>query len=139
MSQHPVIDVSNFIVARSRVHGRGLFARQPVAARRKLGELSGERISQREGRRRAHTLKCVALVELGDGYSIDASRGGNCFRYINHSCTPNCYLRVSRGRVEVYSLRPIKTGEELTCHYGETHHGGKLPCRCGSDRCQKHI
>jgi SET domain-containing protein len=38
--------------------------------------------------------------------------------------------------VEFYSLRPIKAGEELTCDYGETHHDGRLPCRCGSVRCR---
>jgi SET domain-containing protein len=133
------MDADKFIVAASRIHGRGLYARQALAARKKLGELSGERITQREGRRRVSTLKCVALVELGDGYAIDASKGGNCFRYINHSCTPNCFMRISRGRVEFYSLRRIKASEELTCYYGETHHDGKLACRCGSAQCQEFI
>jgi SET domain-containing protein len=134
-----LMDANNFIVASSRIHGRGLFARRPLAARRKLGELSGERITQSEGRRRVSALKCVALVELGDGHAIDASAGGNYFRYINHSCAPNCFMRVCRGRVEFYSLRRIKAGEELTCHYGETHHGGGLACRCRSALCQEYI
>jgi uncharacterized protein len=36
-----------------------------------------------------------------------------------------------QGRVEFYALRAIATGEEITVDYGETHHAGKLACRCG--------
>jgi len=74
-------------------------------------------------------------VETGDGYAIDGSVDGNEFRYINHSCTPNTFMRIFRGRVEFYSLRHIARGEELTCSYGETHHDGKLRCKCSRSNC----
>ena len=132
----PRLDTFKFNVKRSRIQGRGLFALSPIAARRKLGELGGELISQREARRRARAADSIMIVEFGDGTALDASRSGSNFRYVNHSCEPNAYMRLCRGRVEFYSLRRIEAGEEVTCDYGETHHGGRLPCRCGSARCR---
>ena len=126
----------NFQVRRSRIQGRGLFALTPVPARRKLGELGGERISLREARRRAHGTDCIAIVEFNDGTALDASRNGSDFRYVNHSCDPNTFMRLYMGRVEFYALRRVEAGEELTCDYGETHHDGALACRCGSAKCR---
>ncbi|MET0645589.1 MAG: SET domain-containing protein-lysine N-methyltransferase [Pyrinomonadaceae bacterium] len=127
---------ANFKVGRSPIHGRGLFAVAEVAARRKLGELGGELITQREARRRARGAVSVKMVEFEDGTALDATRLGGPFGYVNHSCEPNVFMRRYRGRVEFYALRRLKAGEELTCDYGETHHDGKLPCRCGSARCR---
>jgi hypothetical protein len=78
-------------------------------------------------------------VEFGDGRAMDASMSGNIFRYINHSCAPNAYMRIFHGHVEFYALRTIHPGEEITCRYGETHHAGKLPCNCGSAYCQGYL
>jgi uncharacterized protein len=133
------LDISNFKVGRSRIQGRGLFALSDIPGRRKLGELGGERISQREARRRARGAHSVMIVEFGDGTALDATRLGGPFGYVNHSCEPNTFMRLYRGRVEFYALRPLAAGEELTCDYGETHHDGRLPCRCGSERCRGYL
>lgn len=123
-------------VRKSTIDGMGLFATMPIRGRVKLGEFMGERISQRTARRRAKGARRIAIVELGNGRAIDASVGGNGFRYINHSCSPNAYMRIVRNTVEFYALRDIAPGEELTCDYGETHHEGTLGCRCGSPDCK---
>jgi SET domain-containing protein len=123
-------------VARSRICGRGVFADSVIPARRKIGELGGELISLYEARRRARRSRCVMIVEFGDGTALDASRGGTVLRHVNHSCAPNTYMRSARGRVEFYALRQIKSGEELTCDYGETHHDGKRRCRCRTPNCR---
>jgi uncharacterized protein len=120
----------------SKIDGKGAFALQPIPARRKIGNLGGEVISLREARKRAAQTKRVAMVEFGDGRALDASIHPNELRYVNHSCQPNTYMRVANSLVEFYSLRSIKKGEELTCNYGETHHDGKLKCRCGAASCQ---
>ena len=136
MSIIPELNNTNFKVGRSRIQGRGLFALADIPARRKLGELGGELITQREARRRARGARCVKIVEFEDGTALDVSRLGGPFKYVNHSCEPNAFMRRHRGRVECYALRPIAAGEELTCDYGETHHDGRLPCRCGSPKCR---
>jgi SET domain-containing protein len=119
-----------FEVKPSAIHGRGLFTKEAIPARRKIGEFAGERIRLREARRRARERKIIAIIEFEDGWALDGSVGGNGFRYMNHSCTPNTYMRLANGRCEFYSLRAIRAGEELTCSYGETQHNGKLQCKC---------
>ena len=120
----------------SKIDGKGAFASATIPARRKIGNLAGEVISLRVARQRASETKRVAMVEFGDGRALDASVNPNELRYVNHSCKPNTYMRVCFSRVEFYSLRSIKKGEELTCNYGETHHDGKLKCKCGAVRCR---
>ena len=123
----------------SAIDGQGAFAGEAIAARRKIGHLGGEVITLRQARIRAARTKRVAMVEFGNGYALDASVNPNELRYINHSCQPNTYMRCINNRVEFWSLRRIRKGEELTCHYGPTHHDGKLKCRCGAPGCQGFI
>lgn len=123
----------------SQIDGKGAFAVKAIPIRRKLGNLGGEVITVKEARRRIKATKRVAMVEFGDGQALDASIHPNDLRYINHSCEPNTYMRVCYSKVEFWSLRPIKKGEELTCDYGPTHHDGKLPCRCGAKHCRGFI
>lgn len=119
----------------SRIDGQGVFAAEPVPARRKIGEIRGEAISVREARRRAKGAARIMIVELSDKRAIDASNSADPLRFTNHSCQPNAVLRIRQGRVEFYAMRDVKPGEELTVNYGETHHEGKLRCRCGSPGC----
>lgn len=131
------LDTFKFKVRRSRIQGRGLFAVSAVPARRKLGELGGELISERAARRRARAAgESIKIVEFGDGTALDATRHGGPFGYVNHSCEPNAFMRRHRGRVEFYALRRVEAGEEVTCDYGETHHDGRIACRCGSRKCR---
>ncbi len=122
-------------VAASRITGRGLFAGTVIPARAKIGEFEGEVIPIAEARRRAAGKRIVAIIEL-EGRAIDASVTRRGFRYINHSCEPNTFTRLTRERAEFYALRQIRAGEELTVDYGESHHEGKLPCRCGAKCCR---
>ena len=123
----------------SKIDGKGAFSLQTIPARKKIGNLGGEIINLRLARKRAALTQRVAIVEFGDGRALDASVNPNELRYVNHSCQPNTYMRVCYSRVEFYSLRLIKKGEELTCNYGETHHDGKLKCQCGSPYCKGYI
>jgi SET domain-containing protein len=117
----------------------GLYAASRIPARAKVGELAGEHISLAEARRRAKRLKRIAIVEFPDGGAVDASIGGNALRFVNHSCDPNLYIRIFKQHVEFYARRDIRSGEELTCDYGETQHEGTLPCRCGAANCREFL
>lgn len=122
-------------VAASRIDGQGAFAAEAVPARRKIGEIRGESISVREARKRARTALRIMIVELSDKRAIDASQSSDPLRFTNHSCKPNAVLRIRQGRVEFYAMRDLAAGEEITVNYGETHHEGKLVCRCGAAGC----
>jgi SET domain-containing protein len=122
-------------VAASRIDGQGAFAAEPIPARRKIGEIRGESISVREARQRARTSQRIMIVEVSTRRAVDASHSADALRYTNHSCAPNASLRIRGGRIELYAMRDIVAGEELTVNYGETHHEGRLACRCGAPRC----
>ncbi len=122
-------------VGPSTIDGQGAFAGEAIPARRKIGEIRGEAISVREARRRAKGVARIMIVELSDKRAIDASQSTDPLRFTNHSCRPNAVLRIRQGRVEFYAMRDVARGEELTVNYGETHHEGKLRCRCGAPGC----
>ena len=123
----------------SAIEGSGAFALEAIAARRKIGEIRGEAVSVREARRRARAKMAagepVMIVEVSATRAVDATRSADVLRFTNHSCAPNAFLRIARGRVEVYALRDVAAGEELTADYGESHHAGRLRCRCGATGC----
>jgi SET domain-containing protein len=119
----------------SRIDGQGAFAAEAIPGRRKIGEIRGESISVREARRRARSLARIMIVEVSEKRAIDASASTDPLRFTNHSCAPNAVLRIRQGRVELYAMRTIEPGEELTVDYGESHHEGRLACRCGAARC----
>jgi SET domain-containing protein len=122
-------------VARSPIDGFGVFAAEPVTPRLKIGEIRGESITIAEARRRAAMQQRIMIVEVSTKRAIDASKSSDPMRFTNHSCQPNARLSIRDGRIEFYALRAIAPGEEITVNYGETHHEGRLACRCGAPGC----
>jgi uncharacterized protein len=122
-------------VRASAIDGLGVFAAEPIAPRRKIGEIRGEAIGIDEGRIRATRHERVMIVEVSTRRAIDFQRSSDPMRYTNHSCAPNARLAIRQGRVEFVSLRAIAPGDEISVNYGATHHEGKLMCRCGAPNC----
>jgi SET domain-containing protein len=122
-------------VRASPIDGLGAFAAEPIPARRKIGEIRGESVSVKEARLRAKGALRIMIVELSERRAIDASRSADPLRFTNHACSPNAVLRIRQGRVEIYAMRTLAAGEEITVNYGETHHEGRLRCRCGAPGC----
>lgn len=126
-------------VAKSKIAGKGAYALQRIPARKKIGDLGGVIITMKEAMKLIRNQAVINMVELEDDLALNASANPNDMRFINHSCEPNTYLRVMKNRVEFYALRTIQKGEELSCDYGETHHEGTLPCKCGAKKCRGFI
>ncbi len=124
------------VVARpSAIDGMGVFAAEPVPARRKIGEIRGECMSVEAARIRATRYERIMIVEVSATEAIDFAKSTDAMRYTNHACTPNARLCIRQGRVEFYALRAIAPGDEITVNYGATHHEGRLACRCGAPNC----
>ncbi len=136
MNERPAYQKFAVTVAPSAIDGQGVFAAEPVRKRLKIGEIRGESISVAEARIRATRTERVMIVELSAKKAIDFSKSTDPMRYTNHSCKPNGQLVIRNGRVEFYALRDIVPGEEVTVDYGETHHEGRLACRCGAPGCK---
>jgi SET domain-containing protein len=107
-------------VARSRIHGRGLFAGERIPPDVWVMKYEGEKISRKEGARRDRFYLTIGYNALFDAetHYIDGLIGGNDSVYINHSKTPNLEALLHRGGVWFRTLRQIGKGEELTFDYG---------------------
>ena len=101
-------------IQKSPIDGKGCFATQFFPKGRKIAEYTGELISEREVLRRVRGRRKHRICALDGGRHLDGARGGNGTHYMNHSCRPNCYMRVTRGHLLFMALRDIHPGEEIT-------------------------
>lgn len=138
---------ASWVVRRGRsvIHGRGVYARVAIPAGYVIVEYRGERITKAEsarretarlGRRRRGGDGSTYAFRLNQRHDLDARRGGNISRFINHSCDPNCRAHKERGRIWIIARRDIARGEEITFDYGyRFRHWALNPCRCGAPSC----
>ena len=119
----------------SPIHRYGVYAAEPIPARRKVIEYTGERIGRRETRRRGFGAQTY-LFALDSYWTIDGAVGGSGAEFINHSCEPNLQSRIHKGHILYLSKRDIRAGEELTVDYNFSRQIEEVPCRCGSPGCR---
>src|SRR3989475_13275876 len=85
--------MSSYSVRRSRVHGRGLFARTPYMPGDLLGEYRGRVIDVAlEGETssaRNSAPSYTPLFALDDDLTMEAAAKGNRIWFMNHSCDLN--------------------------------------------------
>lgn len=135
-----------YIVKVSPIHGRGVFARQPIAAGERIIEYTGDIISSDESARRAEAsggpVNHTFFFSLADGNLIDGGSNGNDARFINHACDPNCEAYEDEGRVFIHALRDIAQDEELNYNYALIYEARHTPaikkafaCYCGAANC----
>ncbi|HEX6544995.1 MAG TPA: SET domain-containing protein-lysine N-methyltransferase [Bryobacteraceae bacterium] len=122
-------------VGPSKIHRWGVYAAEPIPARRKVIEYTGEKISRRETKRRSER-KLNYLFTLDPYWTIDGAVNGSGAQYINHCCDPNLVARIVRGHILYVSARDIRKGEELTVDYHFDADVERVPCACGSIKCR---
>ena len=99
----------------------------------------GEMILQLKGELRSQPDRYT--IQLDDDLHIasDATGPGGrpSWRYINHACEPNTYVR---GR-ELLAAHAVLSGDELTFNYNTTEYDMASPfnCHCGSPQCAGQI
>lgn len=68
---------------------------------------------------------------------------GNLHHRVNHSCDPNCGIRVNAsGAHDLVARRPIAADEEITFDYAMQNHRIEhfgVACRCGAARCRGEV
>lgn len=93
------------VVRQSSIHGKGLFASADIEQHSYLGEYEGPVVDDNG----MHVL----WAEIDEGEWIGRD-GRNQLRYLNHSAEPCCEF----DGFELFAIRPIRAGEELTINYG---------------------
>ncbi len=137
-----------FVVRRSAIQGRGVFAIRPIAKGELIVEYLGKRMTHEaaslryddESVRRHHTF----LFTVDDEVCIDGGKDGNEARLINHSCEPNAFAEIEKKRIFIRALKPISPEEEIVYDYwystDEAYTLADLrrlyPCRCGAEKCR---
>ncbi|HBP01381.1 MAG: SET domain-containing protein [Candidatus Moranbacteria bacterium GW2011_GWE1_49_15] len=117
-----------FKVKRS-LAGLGLFAAENVSEGDFVIEYTGEKITHAQ----ANERRGKYLFTLNSRYVIDGRGRKNLARYINHSCEPNCEVIIEGSEINVYAVRSVKPGEELTYDYGQEYFKEYIEprgCRC---------
>jgi SET domain-containing protein len=117
---------------RSRLHGFGVFAAEPITKNTRIIDYAGELVRNDESEEREErylAAGCIWVFRIDRTWSRDAAIGGNIARFINHSCRPNCWFEVVGRTIWIRASRTIRAGEELTYDYATV--GEKtIPCRC---------
>ena len=136
-----------FVVRKSSIHGRGVFATRRIREDDVVVEYKGEIISEKEIERRypedLQGLNHTFVFGVEHDYNIDGGASGNSARWINHSCDPNCDTFEKDRRIFIRAIRDIAAGEELTYDYaieaGEPLTRAvkaRWPCWCGAENCR---
>ena len=123
----------------SPIHGRGLFAVEPIAR----GEVVCVKGGHFFDRRRLEELTPrlgPAEIQIGEDLFIgpveEAEREGSMI-FSNHSCEPNIGVR---GEITFVALRDIGSGEELTHDWATTDDDSyTMECRCGAPSCRGRV
>uniref|UniRef100_A0A1I8H2I9 [histone H3]-lysine(4) N-trimethyltransferase n=2 Tax=Macrostomum lignano TaxID=282301 RepID=A0A1I8H2I9_9PLAT len=130
---------------RSGIHSWGLFALETIAQDEMVVEYTGQiiRRSIAETREQAYERAGIGssyLFRIDDAFVIDATKCGNNARFINHSCSPNCYAKVitveGEKKIVIYSKREIRRNEEITYDYKFPYEEEKIICLCGTASCR---
>jgi hypothetical protein len=116
---------------RSTSAGKGLFARKLFRKRQAIGHMMGTLIL-------GDDYDPDYVVDVGD-YGVLEPRAP--FRYLNHSCEPNCELlewqstRKADPQIWVHAIKTVRPSDQLTIDYGWPAESA-IPCLCGAATCR---
>ncbi|XP_044936552.1 histone-lysine N-methyltransferase SETD2 isoform X4 [Mustela putorius furo] len=84
------------------------------------------------------------FMALKNDEIIDATQKGNCSRFMNHSCEPNCETQKwtvnGQLRVGFFTTKLVTSGSELTFDYQFQRYGKEAQkCFCGSANCRGYL
>jgi SET domain-containing protein len=137
-----------YTIKNSKLHGKGLFAKQNIKAGTNVVEYIGEKITKAQSDKIAEAQLeksqknvdegQVYIFTLDNKYDINGNVSYNNARLMNHSCNPNCDTDIVDGKIWIRSFRDIKKGDELTYDYGfvfDVDDFRDHVCKCGSRKC----
>src|SRR5262245_18373676 len=123
-------------VRERRIHGKGLFAKDAIAAGEIVAVKGGHVLTGQQWAAIEPALGS-AEIQIADDLFIAPvhkyERDG-CMLYTNHSCEPNIAIR---GQIVLVAMRDIAAGEELTHDWATTDDlDYEMTCRCGAPSCR---
>jgi hypothetical protein len=120
------------VSVRSTAMGKGLFARKMFRKSQAIGPMQGTLFSADDD------YDPEYVVDMGDWGVLDPHAP---FRFLNHSCEPNCQLlewemdAKAQPQLWVHALRTVRPSDQLTIDYGWPAESA-IPCLCGAPSCR---
>lgn len=122
-------------VAHSKLHRYGVFTLEDIPRGRRVIEYTGKRLAYGDAAKIGSPADTyIAMMDFN--WCVDGRFGGSGAQFINHSCRPNLVWRCLSSHLYLFSLRRIRSGEELTVSYRYAINVQRVPCRCGARRCR---
>lgn len=136
----PALDMSfrspKTAVGDSPIHGRGLFAVEPIAPG-EIVAVKGGHVLTAETWEQLEPRLGPADIQVAEDLFIAPTRPEDrhgAMLYTNHSCDPNIAIA---GQIVFVAMREIGPGEELTHDWATTDDlDYTMTCRCGSEVCR---
>jgi hypothetical protein len=118
------------LTVRDGLHGRGVYAGEPIAAGNLILRFSGPYL------RHSQTTAETYALQIGPDLYIGGS--GEMDDLVNHSCDPNAGVRIKGRTAALHAIRDIAAGEEISFDYSTTldENDFTMECRCGSPACR---
>jgi SET domain-containing protein len=128
----------NSIYTQESEKGQAVFAKKKFIEGEFIVQFTGK-VYSREEYLKLHDPDNNHYIQTGDGIFMGPS--GNEDDLINHSCNPNCGLKISEDGVFLYAIRDIERGEEITFDYSTTmdEDHWEMECCCGDSKCRRKI
>lgn len=114
--------------------GLGLFAVTPFKKGEFVIEYVGEMLDDKELEKRNSNKY---FFEIDKDCTVDGSGRENTARYINHSCRPNCEVRIYAKRIRIWTIKRIMSDDEITYDYDKEYFNEYIKphgCKCASCR-----
>lgn len=121
----------NDIVTIRQTHvGQAVFAAQDFEPEDEISQINGEVVHGED-------YQSDYCIDLGNAKTLVP---GEPFRFLNHSCEPNCELIVWGTETEtpelwLHAIAPIAAGDELTIDYAWPADAA-IPCLCKTESCR---
>jgi len=129
---------NDFIIKDTPKKGKGLFATKDYNKNMILFKFEGVKIVKEDAVKHPNS---AGLLQIGVDLYLDIA--GHYSYFMNHSCNPNCYIKIAANTAFCLSFFPIKEGNELTFDYATTSSDDlttwSMPCNCSIFGCRKTI
>ncbi len=120
--------MNNVLVKNAGKKGKGIFAAKDFKKNQRITVIEGPVIKK----------ATVYSIQFGDKKHINTKSPA---RFSNHSCDPNCGIKVYKGHPFLVSIKNIKKGDEINWDYAMSEYvfDYSMPCFCKNKKCRKLI
>lgn len=111
----------------SNIHGSGILTKRKIYKNEKFYTIHLDNISNENS---------LLYAYIGNGQYVS----DQLLNWVNHSCSPNCFLDIKERPPVLIALRDILPNEEITCDYEKSEvEVFKFECNCRNDDCRRNI